>query len=119
MTNLGQVAVIINDRIDVALAVGADGVHVGQDDITAATARALLGPLKVSSTHRQPPHCTVIGLSSIQYSPNLHTSPKELLLNSEVTLALCVQGTGRLGEDGRAGKKGGSRWGGLPRGRCR
>ena len=38
---------IINDRVDVALAVGADGVHVGQDDLPAAWARRLLGPDKV------------------------------------------------------------------------
>lgn len=38
---------IINDRVDVALAVGAHGVHVGQDDIPAQTARKLLGPNKV------------------------------------------------------------------------
>jgi thiamine-phosphate diphosphorylase len=35
---------IINDRVDVALAVGADGVHVGDDDMPVAEARRLLGP---------------------------------------------------------------------------
>jgi thiamine-phosphate pyrophosphorylase len=34
---------LINDRVDVALAAGADGVHVGQDDMAAADARRLLG----------------------------------------------------------------------------
>ncbi|HUL59621.1 MAG TPA: thiamine phosphate synthase, partial [Anaeromyxobacteraceae bacterium] len=34
---------IVNDRVDVALAVGADGVHVGQDDLPCAAARRLLG----------------------------------------------------------------------------
>ena len=38
---------LINDRIDVALATGADGVHLGQDDIPAETARRLLGPQKI------------------------------------------------------------------------
>jgi thiamine-phosphate pyrophosphorylase len=38
------VPLIINDRVDVALAVGADGVHVGQDDMSVAEARRLLGP---------------------------------------------------------------------------
>lgn len=38
---------IINDRIDVCLAAGADGVHVGQDDIAPADARAMLGPGRI------------------------------------------------------------------------
>jgi thiamine-phosphate pyrophosphorylase len=35
---------ILNDRPDLALAAGADGVHVGQDDCPAAVARRILGP---------------------------------------------------------------------------
>jgi thiamine-phosphate pyrophosphorylase len=35
---------VVNDRIDVALAARADGVHVGPDDMAPADARALLGP---------------------------------------------------------------------------
>ncbi|MCL6637130.1 MAG: thiamine phosphate synthase [Alicyclobacillus sp.] len=34
---------LVNDRVDVALVVDADGVHVGQDDISCADARRLLG----------------------------------------------------------------------------
>ncbi len=34
---------IVNDRLDVALACGADGVHLGQDDLPVARARALMG----------------------------------------------------------------------------
>jgi thiamine-phosphate pyrophosphorylase len=34
----------INDRVDVALAVGADGAHVGQDDLPAAAARRIAPP---------------------------------------------------------------------------
>ena len=35
---------VVNDRVDVALAAGADGVHLGQDDMAVADARRLLGP---------------------------------------------------------------------------
>jgi len=38
------IPLIINDRVDVALAIQADGVHVGQDDLPAMTARRLIGP---------------------------------------------------------------------------
>jgi thiamine-phosphate pyrophosphorylase len=38
------VPLIINDRIDVALAIGADGVHIGQEDMPYPLARKLLGP---------------------------------------------------------------------------
>lgn len=41
------VPLIINDRVDVALAVDADGVHIGQSDMPYATARKLLGPDKI------------------------------------------------------------------------
>jgi len=37
------IPLIVNDRLDVALAVDADGVHVGQDDMPASRARRLLG----------------------------------------------------------------------------
>jgi thiamine-phosphate pyrophosphorylase len=44
---------IINDRADLALAAGADGLHVGQDDLPARQARALLPPSMILgvSTH--------------------------------------------------------------------
>ena len=35
--------VIVNDRVDIALALGADGVHLGQDDLPPEAARRLLG----------------------------------------------------------------------------
>ena len=41
------IPLIINDRVDVALAVDADGVHIGQSDMTYADARRLLGPDKI------------------------------------------------------------------------
>jgi thiamine-phosphate pyrophosphorylase len=38
------VPLVVNDRVDVALVAGADGVHVGQDDMRVEDARRLLGP---------------------------------------------------------------------------
>ena len=47
------VTFIVNDRVDLALAIGADGVHLGQDDLPAHVARPLLRPdmLLGISTH--------------------------------------------------------------------
>ena len=43
----GDCLFLINDRLDIALAVEADGVHVGQTDMPCLQARRLLGPEKV------------------------------------------------------------------------
>jgi thiamine-phosphate pyrophosphorylase len=44
MTRKAGVTFIVNDRLDVALACGADGVHLGQDDMQVSTARQLAPP---------------------------------------------------------------------------
>jgi thiamine-phosphate pyrophosphorylase len=48
-----SVTFIVNDRVDLAVAVGADGVHLGQDDLPVAAARPLLrrGMVLGRSTH--------------------------------------------------------------------
>ncbi len=43
ITRRYDVPLIINDRVDVAIAVGADGVHVGQDDLPCAIVRSMVG----------------------------------------------------------------------------
>jgi len=48
---LGAV-VVVNDRVDVALASGADGVHLGRDDLPVAVARRLAPDLLVGATCR-------------------------------------------------------------------
>nr|WP_316267050.1 thiamine phosphate synthase [Claveliimonas bilis] len=47
ITDEYKIPLIINDRVDIALAVNADGVHVGQDDLPAASVRRILGGDKV------------------------------------------------------------------------
>jgi thiamine-phosphate pyrophosphorylase len=61
-----RIPLIVNDRADVALAAGADGVHVGQDDMAVADARRLLGP------------AAIIGLS-IKTPAQAEAAPVELL----------------------------------------
>ena len=47
ITDKYQVPFIINDRVDIALAIDADGVHVGQSDLPADIVRKLLGDKKI------------------------------------------------------------------------
>ncbi len=47
VTDRRGVPLIINDRLDIALASGAAGVHLGQSDLPAAAARRILGPDKI------------------------------------------------------------------------
>lgn len=47
LTDSYKVPLIINDRLDIALAVEASGLHIGQDDMPAEVARRLLGPNKI------------------------------------------------------------------------
>jgi thiamine-phosphate pyrophosphorylase len=58
------VQLIINDRVDVAVAVGAVGVHLGQDDLPPDAARRLLGPTAIVgySTHNVDQALTAVRL---------------------------------------------------------
>lgn len=47
ITHRYHVPLIINDRVDIALSVEADGVHLGQSDLPAPLARHILGPKKL------------------------------------------------------------------------
>lgn len=56
ITKPRHVPLIINDRIDIALAVAAEGIHIGQSDIPATVARKIVGP------------DMIIGVSASNYS---------------------------------------------------
>jgi len=72
---------IINDRIDVALALKADGVHLGQTDIPAAAARRLLGNEAIIgfSTHNleQAKLAIALPVDYLAFGPVFHTSTKD------------------------------------------
>jgi len=63
------VPLLINDRIDVALAAKADGVHVGQSDMAPADARALLGAdAIIGLTIKNPGHVANAPVDRIDYA---------------------------------------------------
>jgi thiamine-phosphate pyrophosphorylase len=72
---------IINDRADVARAMDADGVHVGQDDLPVESARSLLGPGKLIgySTHvlDQVREAELTSADYIAFGPIFATTSKE------------------------------------------
>jgi thiamine-phosphate diphosphorylase len=53
VTDRYQVPLVINDNVAVAMAVDADGVHVGQEDMPVAAVRGLIGPDKILGVSAQ------------------------------------------------------------------
>ena len=74
-------AVIVNDRVDLARLSGAAGVHVGQDDLPASAARAMLGADAIVgySTHtiEQVEHAATMPVSYIAVGPVFGTRTKD------------------------------------------
>ena len=66
---LGTVPLLINDRVDVALASGADGVHIGWEDMAPRDARLLLGPdAIIGLTINSPQRADATDLDLIDYA---------------------------------------------------
>jgi len=76
-----HVRLIINDRVDVALALRADGVHLGQTDMTAEAARRLLGERVIVgiSTHNlaQAEMAVNMPVDYVAFGPIFKTATKE------------------------------------------
>jgi thiamine-phosphate pyrophosphorylase len=72
---------LINDRVHIALAIGADGVHLGQDDMEPEEARKLLGPRAIIglSTHNRGEVLAAenLPLDYINIGPMFPTATKE------------------------------------------
>ncbi|HEY0730390.1 MAG TPA: thiamine phosphate synthase [Pyrinomonadaceae bacterium] len=75
------VQLIVNDRVDIALAIGAAGVHLGQDDLPPEVARRLLGDDAVIgySTHSvaQALEASSLPIDYLAIGPIFATSTKE------------------------------------------
>jgi thiamine-phosphate pyrophosphorylase len=71
---------IVNDRVDVAVAVGADGVHLGQEDLPLAEARRVLGVARIIGISTHDPAQAVVaaegGADYIGFGPIFGTSTK-------------------------------------------
>ncbi|TFV51804.1 thiamine phosphate synthase [Blastococcus sp. TF02A-35] len=99
LTGYDHVRLIVNDDAEVALRSGADGLHVGQDDLPAAEARALLGPdrllgVSVSSASELDALLTLpagtvdlVGLSPLWATPTKPDTAPALGLDQVATLA--------------------------------
>ena len=103
---------IINDRADIALASGADGIHVGQDDIDIASARKVVGPHRIVgiSTHSMhqaldaaklnPDYIAVGPMFSTQLKPEYGVAGTQLLTEVISHVSLPVVGIGGIDEAG-------------------
>ena len=80
MTADAKALFIINDRVDVAAAVRADGVNVGQTDLPVAAVRAILGPSAIvgvsADDEKQARKAEFDGASYIGFGPVFPTSTK-------------------------------------------
>lgn len=76
-----NIKIIINDRVDISLAAGADGVHLGQDDLPPVQARKILGKKAIIgfSTHsvKQAFEAVKLPVDYIAIGPVFATSTKE------------------------------------------
>lgn len=103
-----DVAVVVNDAVDVALVAGADGVHVGQTDLPVEDVRAVIGRdrvlgLSVESTEdlaealRLPPGTVdVVGLSPVWATPTKPEAGTGLGLETVREMAAAARAAGLL-----------------------
>jgi thiamine-phosphate pyrophosphorylase len=90
-----DIPLIINDRVDIALAIDAAGVHLGQEDLPIVVARKILGPGKIIGasvfTPDEAMQAEAMGADYLGLSPIFVTSTKP-----ELTSQLGVEGIGPI-----------------------
>ncbi len=97
IARVSSVQIIINDRVDITLAVGAGGVHLGQDDLPPGRAREILGENAIIgfSTHNpeQAARAVKLPIDYLAIGPVFATATKE---NAEEPLG--IEGVKRVRE---------------------
>ncbi|TBL78365.1 thiamine phosphate synthase [Paenibacillus thalictri] len=110
-----HVPFIVNDRVDVALLLDADGVHVGQDDIPGSDARKLLGPSKIigisAGTMEEAEYAVAQGADYLGVGPIYATATKSdagepigtnLMWQIQKRWSIPMVGIGGIGHDNAA-----------------
>jgi thiamine-phosphate diphosphorylase len=97
----GRAAFIMNDRSDIARLSGADGVHLGQDDLPVKAAREIIGPGKLVgvSTHSDAEIDAALaaGADYLGFGPVFATASKDAALPPPHGLAGLVRAVARAG----------------------
>jgi thiamine-phosphate pyrophosphorylase len=95
-----RVPFIVNDRVDVALAANADGVHLGQEDMDPADARRLLGPQAIIGLSVKTPadaqaaplqHLTYVAVGGV-FPTESKENPKEIGVTGLREIVTAVRG---------------------------
>ena len=88
----GRALVIVNDRADLAILSGADGVHVGDEDLPPEEARRILGPAllvgRSTRTLGEARAAIAAGADHVGFGPMFGTRSKELAVPARGTAAL-------------------------------
>jgi thiamine-phosphate pyrophosphorylase len=115
ITDKYNVPLIINDRVDIALAIDAAGVHVGQSDLPAILVRKIIGINKIvgvsansveTAIKAQQDGADYIGVGAL-YSTNTKTDAnvicKEELIKIRKTVTLPIVGIGGINKENAGG----------------
>lgn len=100
LTRQHNARLLINDRIDIAMAVGADGVHIGAGSLPVAEVRRLLGPelLIGYSAHAvdEAQRAEIDGADFVTFGP-VYSTPSKLKYGQPVGVALLASAVSALG----------------------
>lgn len=97
ITDSYGIPLIINDRVDICLAVNASGVHVGDDELPIEVARKILGPDKIIGVSvknkKRAEEAKNLGADYFGVGAFFHTNTKDALVQDKETLTAVIRHT--------------------------